>query len=89
LIIRIGGICEDRDGAHREDEQGFVQAIERATRDTPAIVHKAVCFLLSLPDSCLSVSTEAAVSDRTDETHFEPKAVHQSTFPENVRDPLR
>lgn len=44
LIIRIGGLREARDGAHGEDEQGFVQAIERATRDTPAIVHKALYF---------------------------------------------
>jgi hypothetical protein len=45
LIIRIGGIREGRNRAHREDEQGLVQPIERATGDIAGVVHKAVCFL--------------------------------------------
>jgi hypothetical protein len=44
LIIRIGGIRECRNGAHRE-EQGFVQTIEQATKDISKGVHKAACFL--------------------------------------------
>lgn len=62
LIIRIGGIREGRNRAYREDEQGFVQPIERATGDIAGVVYNECAFFaFNLPDSCLSVSNEAEV----------------------------